>query len=279
MKARLTIVPLAAVLFLGALPAFSQEEDEFGQVMAELDWVGGPAEVGIANIARVSLPSEYSYLDSDDTAVLMEMFQNPTSTAEYFVGPDDLRWWAVFSFEDTGYIKDDEDIDADDLLKSLRAGNEYANEERRNRGWSELEITGWQYPPFYEENSNRLAWAIRAKSEGETIVNYNTRLLGRKGVMSVVLVANPETLDASVQEFRQLLTSFNYDEGHRYAEYLPGDKVAAYGLAALVTGGAAAAVAKSGAGKGLFKLIGVGALALFAFFSRSVKRIFKRSDA
>jgi uncharacterized membrane-anchored protein len=279
MKACLTIALLAASFSLGALPAFSQEEDEFGQAMAELDWVGGPAEVGIASIARVSLPSEYSYLDSDDTAVLMEMFQNPTSAAEYFVGPDDLRWWAVFSFEDTGYINDDEEIDADDLLKSLRAGNEYANEERRSRGWSELEITGWQYPPFYEENSNRLAWAIRAESDGETIVNYNTRLLGRKGVMSAVLVANPETLDASVQEFRQLLTSFNYDEGHRYAEYLPGDKVAAYGLAALVTGGAAAAVAKSGAGKGLFKLIGVAALALFAFLSRSAKRIFKRSDA
>jgi uncharacterized membrane-anchored protein len=129
------------------------------------------------------------------------------------------------------------------------------------------------------QDSNRHAWAVRAESDGETIVNYNTRLLGRKGVMSAVLVADPETLDASVQEFKQLLTSFNYDQDHRYAEYLPGDKVAAYGLAALVTGGAAAAVAKSGAGKGLFKLIGVGVIALFAFFSRSVSRIFKRSDA
>lgn len=279
MQACFAFAPLAAALLLAAAPSLSQEEDEFEQAMAELGWVSGPADVGIADIATVSLPSEYSYLDSDDTAVLMEMFQNPTSTEEYFVGPEDLRWWAVFSFEDTGYIKDDEEIDANDLLDSLREGNRYANEERRNRGWSELHITGWQYPPFYEEDSNRLAWAIRAESDGEAIVNYNTRLLGRKGVMSAVLVADPETLDASVREFKQVLATFNYDQGHRYAEYLPGDKVAAYGLAALVTGGAAAAVAKSGAAKGLFKLIGVGALAVFAFFSRFAKRIFKRSDA
>jgi uncharacterized membrane-anchored protein len=97
--------------------------------------------------------------------------------------------------------------------------------------------------------------------------------------MSAVLVADPETLDASVQEFKQVLATFNYDQGHRYAEFMPGDKVAAYGLAALVTGGAAAAVAKSGAAKGLFKLIGMGALAVFAFFSRFAKRIFKRNDA
>lgn len=279
MKACFGFAPLAAALLLAAAPSLSQEEDEFEQALAELGWVSGPADVGIADIATVSLPSEYSYLDSNDTAVLMEMFQNPTSTEEYFVGPDDLRWWAVFSFEDTGYIKDDEEIDPDDLLESLRAGNEYANEERRSRGWSELHITGWQYPPFYEEDSNRLAWAIRAESDGKAIVNYNTRVLGRKGVMSAVLVADPETLDASVQEFKQVLATFNYEQGHRYAEYLPGDKVAAYGLAALVTGGAAAAVAKSGAAKGLFKLIGVGLIAAFAFVSRFAKRIFQRSDA
>ena len=279
MKGFFALAPLSAMLLLAAAPVLSQDQDAFAQAMTELDWVSGPADVGIANIASVDLPTGYSYLDSDDTAALMELFQNPTSTEEYYVGPDDMRWWAVFSFEDSGYINDDEQIDAVALLESLRAGNEYSNEERRNRGWSELHITGWQYPPFYEQDTNRLAWAIRAESDGEPIVNYNTRLLGRKGVMSAVLVADPATLDASVGEFKQLLATFDYEQGHRYAEYLPGDKVATYGLAALVTGGAAGAVAKSGAAKGLFKLIGAGAVAVFAVFSRFAKRLFKRSDA
>ena len=255
------------------------QDDAFTQTLSELAWVNGPTSVGIAEVASVELPSGYTYLDSADTAVLMELFQNPTSVDEYFVGPDDLRWWAVFSFDESGYVEDNEDIDPDALLDSLREGNEYANEERRSRGWPELNLIGWEYPPFYESDSNRLAWAIRAESEGSPVINYNTRLLGRRGVMSVVLVASPETLAASVAEFKQVLTSFTYDQGQRYAEFVPGDKVATYGLAALVTGGAAAAVAKSGAAKGLFKLIGVGIIAAFAAVSGFLKRVFSRKRA
>ena len=260
--------------------AFAQEEEEMliQDAVPELGWVNGPGDVSIGGIATVGLPAAFTYLDSEDTAALMELFQNPQNENEYFVGPQDLRWWAVFSFEDMGYIKDDEEIDADELLASLREANDYGNEERRSRGWPELTIIGWEYQPFYEKDSNRLAWAIRAESEGQEIVNYNTRLLGRRGVMSATLVAAPEELDASVKEFNHMLTGFNYDEGHRYADWVPGDKVATYGLAALVAGGAAAAVAKSGAFKGLFKMIAVGVAAAFAAVSGWFKRRFKRTS-
>lgn len=268
-----------ACLTLGIAYAQEEEEMDIQEAVPDLGWVNGPADVNIAGIATVGLPEEFTYLDSDDTAALMELFQNPQSEDEYFVGPSDLRWWAVFSFEDSGYIEDDEDIDPDDLLASLREGNEYSNRERRDRGWPELHITGWQYAPFYEEDSNRLAWAIRAESEGQEIVNYNTRVLGRSGVMSAILVASPEVLDDSVAEFKRLLTGFSYDSGQRYADWVPGDKVATYGLAALITGGAAAAVAKSGAAKGLFKAIGIGMLAFFAGISGWVKKKFKGKNA
>lgn len=108
------------------------------------------------------------------------------------------------------------------------------------------------------------------------MINYNTRLLGRTGVMSVTLVSGVDTLDSDVAEFKQMLAGFNYNQGQRYAEYEPGDKLATYGLAALVTGGAAAAVVKSGAGKGLFKAIIAGAVAVFAFLGGALKRVFKR---
>lgn len=279
MKAPIAILAITVATLSASSPVFAQEQDEFDQALSELGWVSGPGPVSIGDVATVALPEEYTSLDSGDTAVLMELFENPVSSEEYFVGPDDLRWWAVFSFEESGYIKDDEEIDADALLDSLREGTRYSNEERRRRGWAELNIVGWEYPPFYEDDTNRLAWAIRAESEGEPIVNYNTRLLGRRGVMSAVLVASPEALDESVREFKQILTGFSYDDGQRYADFLPGDKVATYGLAALVTGGAAAAVAKSGAAKGLFKAIGLGVLVAFAAIGRFMKRAFKRSSA
>lgn len=257
----------------------AQEASEAEALLEQMQWVDGPATVDITRRAEITLPQGYTYLTPGDTQVLMELMENPTSTDEYFVSPDDMRWFSVFSYEDTGHIEDEEDLNASALLESIREGTEYANKERRSRGWAELNIVGWKYRPFYESGSNRLAWAVMAESEGSQIVNYNTRVLGRTGVMSATLVAEPEILDAAVKEFQSVLSGFNYKSGDRYADYKPGDKLAAYGLAALVTGGAAAAVASSGAGKAFFKGIAVALAALAAAVASFFKRLFRRKNA
>jgi len=68
------------------------------------------------------------------------------------------------------------------------------------------------------------------------VVNYNTRLLGRKGVMEVSLVVDPEKLSATMPAYQALLKDYDFKQGERYAEFRQGDKIAKYGLAALVTG-------------------------------------------
>lgn len=266
------------LLWFGVASAIAQEGDP-SAVLDRLDWVYGPDIVDVTHRAEIELPEGYIYLGPEDTTILMELMENPSSGQEYFVSPEDMRWFAVFEYEDSGHVEDGEVLDPDDLLSALRDGNEYANEERRTRGWADLDIVGWQYQPFYESDSNRLAWAIVAESEGVQIINYNTRILGRTGVMSATLVAEPEILNASVSEFKSVLTGFDYVSGSTYAEYQPGDKMAAYGLAALITGGAAAAVASSGAGKAFFKMIAVGIVAAAAAVGGFFKRLFGRKNA
>jgi uncharacterized membrane-anchored protein len=256
----------------------AQESSDFLEQYSSLNWTSGPGAFDVTSHAKITLPADYDRLGASDTKKLMELMQNPSAGDEYYVGPEDSRWFAIFSYEDTGHIQDDEEIDAAALLKSLRAGTEIGNRERRRRGWAEMSIVGWQYEPYYDEDTNRLSWAVLAESEGIPIVNFNTRLLGRTGVISATLVADPETLDSSIAEFKSILGGFQYNSGETYAEYRPGDKLATYGLAALVTGGAAAAVAK-GAGKGLFKAIGVAILALFAAIWGGVKKAFSRKNS
>lgn len=256
----------------------SQEPQMEGEVnpLATLDWKAGPGSFNVAKLATIELSEGYDYLDAANTTRLMEMMENPTSGQEFYAGPEDMRWFSVFEYDDTGHIEDNENIDPDDLLASLREGNKIGNKERRKRGWTEFKILGWQYEPFYDEEDNRLTWAILGESDGQPVINYNTRLLGRTGVMSVTLVSGVETLDTDLAEFKGMLAGFDYNQGQRYAEYEPGDKLATYGLAALVTGGAAAAVVKSGAGKGIMKAIVAGAVAVFAFLGGAIKRVFKR---
>ncbi|MFK8053816.1 MAG: DUF2167 domain-containing protein [Woeseiaceae bacterium] len=257
-------------------PAAGEEEMSPAQLIYNsLDFSQGPGTYDVTSRAEINIPDGYDRLSPQDTGKLMELYGNPAGPNEYYVAPTDERWFSIFIYDDTGHIKDDEEIDADALLDSIREGTKAGNEQRAAMGSAPMSIVGWQSKPHYDETTNRLSWAVLAESEGEQIVNYNTRMLGRTGVMSATLVASPDTLDTSIAEFEEMLTGFNYKTGNLYAEYKEGDKLAQYGLAALVTGGAAVAVAK-GAGKGLFKIIGLGIVAFFAFFGRIFKNIFSR---
>jgi uncharacterized membrane-anchored protein len=87
---------------------------------------------------------------------------------------------------------------------------------------------------------------VRNKDDNEESINHSVRLLGRRGVMNVDLVAGPEDMVMAIPAFDSVLTEFSYFTGHSYAEWKPGDKVAEYGLTALVAGGAGLAAAKLG---------------------------------
>ena len=160
------------------------------------------------------------------------------------------------------------------ILKSLKAGNEQGNEERRKRGWATLDLVGWSTPPRYDPITNNLTWAIRASSQGSDVINHSVRLLGRKGVMDADLVLGPTQVATAVPDFDKLLTGFEFATGNRYAEWVQGDKVAAYGLTALVAGGVGAAAVKSGALGKLWKLIVFGVLAALAFVKKILSAAF-----
>ena len=135
----------------------------------------------------------------------------------------------IFEFNAVGYVKDDEkdELDAKAILESIRTGTEHSNEERRKRGWATMDILGWHSAPQSNPVTNNLTWAIRGSSEGDEVVNYSVRLLGRKGVMDVDLVLDPTQVAGTLPEFDQLMTGFEFTSGNRYAQFVAGDKVAA----------------------------------------------------
>ena len=145
---------------------------------------------------------------------------------------------------------------------------------------------GWEQEPKYDPATHNLAWAIRATSEGRAILNYNTRLLGRKGVMEVVLICKPEEFAETLPAFNGLLTNHKFQSGETYVEFKPGDKIAKYGLGALVLGGGAVAAAKLGLlgpvillFKKAWKLVVVAIVAVVSMFKKMLNKITgNRSD-
>ena len=264
------------------VPALAQAQRDPVMIMQELQklaWQRGPGEGVIGSKAKIQIPSEFSFLDERNTRRFLELMGNPPRDGHYMIAPANLDWFAVFSFDPVGYVKDDEKIDAAALLESLKKGDESGNEERKRLGMAPIYTDGWHVPPHYDSGTKRLEWGMRLRDErGGMHVNYTSRLLGRSGVMSAVLVSSPQTLNDDVKAFNTALAGYQFNAGEQYAEFKSGDKIAEYGLAALVVGGAAAAAAKAGLfkslGKFLWIVIGGGAMGGWAL----LKRLFGRKD-
>jgi uncharacterized membrane-anchored protein len=278
-------VALMTSVAMTAAPPPPPKADDTGAKLAALKWVDGPAKPTLTERAAISLPPGATYLDSANTEELLKLSGNLPAPDHFTVAPKDLHWWSVFSFEDMGYVKDDEKIDADALLAAMRENESAANEERKKQGLETLTIVGWAVPPHYDKATHNLEYGVTIASASGQNVNYTTRLLGRAGVMTANLITGPETLNTDLVEFRKTLGGFAYTPDQSYAAYKEGDKVSEYGLAALVTGGAAAALAKGGMLKGLFALLAAGwkfiAVALFAGFAafrNFFARLFGKGD-
>jgi uncharacterized membrane-anchored protein len=243
-----------------------------------INWLEGPSTADIGSIAQIKIPEGFRFADAAGTKRFMELTQNiPGGELGVILSPDG-QWFVTFEFNPTGYVKDDDknSIDANGLIAGMKSATARGNEERKRRGWETMTIVGWQQPPRYDTLTNHLTWGIHARAErGGDVINHSVRLLGRGGVMQADLVLSPEHLDETMPQLRALLDGFSFKPGQRYAEFRAGDKVAAYGLAALVAGGVGAAAAKSGLLAKLWKAIVVGFLALVG----AIRKMFgKRKD-
>jgi uncharacterized membrane-anchored protein len=266
---------VALSLSLSAIPVGlvqAQQNDSVGQVISALPWkTSGTGS--IASRASIAITPAVQFLDSVPTRRFLELNGNPPRDNQFTLAQRDLSWFAVFAYDDSGHVLDKEAIDADALLTQLMAGNRRSVEERKRLGFEPLHLEGWSVPPHYDLETKRLEWGTRFRTDGgDEVVNYTTRILGRTGVMSATLVSTPGDFDKDVRSFKAALRGFSYVPGETYAEYRQGDRLAEYGLGALIVGGA---VAKTGALKGLGKLVGVGLIALvggLAAFGRAALR-------
>ncbi len=243
----LAIACASAPLLAAPTDAQPKAEPDTADQFARLPWVVGPGKGQIGNIAVLNLKSDGRFLGPQGTERFLELTGNLPTPNHYTLVNENGEWFAVISFDETGYVKDDEEIDAPALLKSMQEGEEESNAELKKRGQSALHLEGWHVPPHYDTTTKQLEWATRIRDDqGNISVNYTTRILGRHGYVSATLVSDPQSLDKDIIAFKEALKGFEYNSGEKYSEFKAGDHVAEIGLGALIAGGAAAAAVKSG---------------------------------
>jgi uncharacterized membrane-anchored protein len=251
----------------------------------------GPADVTLLDQAVLKMPPRHVFVPKAEGARIMRALGNTINEAT-FVGivvgaSDDDQWIVVVRHIKEGYIKDDDakNWNRDELLKNLKEGTEESNQDRRARGFAELEVLGWVEPPAYDAQTHRLVWSLSSKTKGEPDaqvkgINYNTYALGRDGYFSLNLLTDSSRVSRDKGVAHELLANLGYNSGKRYEDFNSStDHIAEYGLAALIGGVAAKKL-------GLFalmaafalkfaKVIAIGALALGA----GLFKLFRRKPA
>ena len=228
-------------------------------------WDEGPKRVALGHELTLELPEGFISLQGKPAATLMEKmgnFFNDNLLA--LVTRPDSRWFITVRYIDDGYVRDDEadKLDADAILNAMKEGAEEANKVRKERGFPPMHIDGWTDLPRYDRAQHHVVWGTKLGSERGTSLNYTTRVLGRKGLVALTLVGDPGEIAGAKPSLASVLGATRFDPGARYEDFQEGkDKVAEYGLAALIAGGAGAAALKL-AKVGLLAKFGTKLLAL-----------------
>jgi len=236
------------------------------QMEARLHYQTGQVKLR-GGLATLELPAEFRYLDPRETDLVIRAWGNPPNNETLgMIVPAGANvfqaesWAVVITYDEDGFVKDDDaaTVNYDDLLGKMQRALRGENDERRRRGYPEIELVGWAEPPRYDSAAHKLYWAkdLRFGTEAVHTLNYNIRVLGRRGVLVLNAVASMDQLAAVRRDMTRVIAFVDFAEGNRYADFVPGtDKVAAYGIAALIAGSIAAKA-------GFFKLLLAGILAL-----------------
>jgi len=276
-------ISLITLLFASFLLVFNATA--FAADPPKVTWIEGPKTVDLGDVAQVTLNKSNIFANASDTKKLMEyMGDPPDQNIVGMIAPDEdyFDWFVIFDYNPVGYVKDDEknQIDANALLDSIKKATVEANKTRIKNGASALNVIGWSEKPHYDSVTHNLTWAVLGEDAQDKtkIVNYNTRLLGRSGYMSINLVTDPDVLESCKPLVQQIISSYSWKPGKSYAEWVSGDKVAEIGLTALIAGGAGAVAAKTGLLAKFWYLLVAGAVAIGGFFMRIFKRIFRKKE-
>ncbi|HKH60246.1 MAG TPA: DUF2167 domain-containing protein [Flavitalea sp.] len=271
--------------------ASEDEIEELAYLFARLDSIEKTlqyehGDITLQNgIAKLNVTQGFKFINAKQSQyILEEVWQNlPDASVLGMIVSDSFRinsltnsWVFVVTYEGMGYVKDDDadDINYDDLLKDLKEGEKQANLERAKLGYRELNIVGWASKPFYEKQNKVLHWAKEfsvSGSENNTL-NYDVRVLGRKGVLSLNAIGGMNQLEEVRKNIPAILKMASFETGNTYAEFNPDvDEVAAWTIGGLVAG---KILVKAGLLAGLlkfWKLIAIGLVGAGSFVWKFIR--------
>jgi len=234
-------------------------------------------------LAVLELPEGFTFLNKEEGEyVLEELWDNPHSDIIGLMFPtgttatsDEFTYAVEITYTEDGYVKDEDvkDLNYDDLLEEMKSDTEEANKDRIKNGYPSIELLGWATPPFYDGINKKLHWAKEIKFEGNDVntLNYNVRILGRKGYLNLNVIGDISQLNLVNKDIEKILNSVHFSKGQTYKDFDSElDNIAAYGIGGLIAG---KVLAKAGVFALLikfWKLIAISVVGAFSVFKKKI---------
>ena len=229
----------------------SEESPRFNidSLIASFEWRTGPIDLA-DGVASMNVPATHKFLSHDQAYhLLVDVWENPPSITEDLLGViiqadadvyTDLPAYVMY-YEESGYVhdRDADAIDYEAKLRDMLHEDSLANIRRLEQGYGALQLIGWASPPYYDKERKALHWAKEMVSEGSdrNILNYNIRILGRRGLLVINAISTMDHLDEVKAELPAVLDMAWFNDGHRHDQYDPAtDGESAKGLAGLLDG-------------------------------------------
>jgi len=287
-----------SIFLLLSLNLFSQSKSEDTSSNAEYDELKAIVDkdksikyqTGLVNLSdevELNIPKGYKFMQKQDAEyVVYEFWGNPKSidvlgliVNENFSLLNSNNWSFVVSYDNSGYVKDEDadKIDYNEMMNEIHESEVEENKERKKEGFPSIHIIGWAAKPYYDKSTNVLHWAksIKFGSIEDTTLNYDVRILGRKGLLSLNAVGTIDQLSDIQSHIPEIVKIAKFKEGNKYSDFNPSiDKVAAYTIGGLVAG---KLLAKAGILALLLKnikLVLLGTVALFAALKNKISNLF-----
>ncbi|MBT1686926.1 DUF2167 domain-containing protein [Dawidia soli] len=279
---------LAAIFMMPAFAAYSGGSDSTNTFLDSLEasFQYQTGEIKLGDIGTLQVPKGFRYLDSAQARfVIHDLWGNPGGSGTLgMIVPENMAitndaWAFIITYDGMGYVKDDDadEIDYDEMLQEIHKEEPEINQSRREAGYDPMYMIGWAAKPYYDADKKVLHWAKEIQFgdsvDVEHTLNYNVRILGRKGVVVLNAVALMHELPDVQANIDPVLSSFTYADGQKYSDFDPDiDEVAAWTIGGLVAG---KVLAKAGFFALLLKnakLIGLAVMGLFTAAWKWFKR-------
>jgi uncharacterized membrane-anchored protein len=286
-KTALTIISSLFTFFM-----YSQEDIQKKMDSIEKTFRYEHGSINLKNgIGKINIPNGFKYLNPVQAErVLVDLWGNPKgeNLTLGLLLPENQGVMSqngyVFNiqYDEIGHVEDDDadDVNYDDLLTEMQKETVEENKERQKGGYEPISIVGWAAKPFYDKDRKILHWAKEIKFGKSSLntLNYNVRILGRKGVLVLNAIATENELPLVQKDISKVLDIVQFNDGYKYEDFDSSiDEVAAWTIGGLVAGKVLAKVGFFALFAKFGKIIILSILGFFGAFKNKVKGWFSKN--